>query len=76
MIVGVNFDGVKVEVEVALSDSIKVVIKRALGTIFPPESLPPVDGCVATLDGAVVSHRRLVGEIDFSEYLLNVTIPF
>ncbi len=78
MLIGVNFDGVKVEVDVASSDSVGVAIKKALHTIFSPEASPPVDGCAASLCGEEVSHRDKIEELlQLGEgHVLHVTLPF
>lgn len=73
----VSFDGVKVEVDLAEDDTVGTAIKAALATIFPPESSPPVDGCVATLGGRRVALRERVMGLAVPEgHLLLVTLPF
>jgi hypothetical protein len=74
---GVDFDGVKVEVETNLDDSVRDVVKKALATIFPPGASPAVDGCVTSLCGKRVDLGVMVSELDVPEgHLLSVTLPF
>lgn len=78
MLIGVNFDGVKVSIEVGSSDSVGIAIKKALLTIFTPETSPPVDGCAASLCGEEVSHRDKIEELLQLEegHMLHVILPF
>jgi hypothetical protein len=78
MKIGVNLDGVKIELEVGSTDTIRSVIKKALSTVFPTETSPPAEGCVASLCGESIGHHSRVEELlELEEgHLLVVSLPF
>ena len=72
----INFDGVKIALEADKTNSVKIVIDKALIDIFPPESLPSIDRCVVALRGKIINPEILLKELDLENEYLQVTLIF
>lgn len=75
MRLGVDFNGVKVTVETSPGETVESAVRSALQTIFPPEMLPPIDGCAVSLCGSRVSLSDVI-EVLPEGSMLEVTLPF